>query len=82
MVWHLRKHSCLADVLIFFHEDFWMPFGPSILSTRIDDYLINPMESPYMMMAFDTTEKRDDISAGLHPYDFTSRPQTVNSEYN
>lgn len=63
-------------------RDFWMPFGPSILSTRIDDYLINPMESPYMMMAFDTTEKRDDISAGLHPYDFTSRPQTVNSEYN
>ena len=63
-------------------RDFWMPFGPSILSTRIDDYLVEPMNSPYMMLAFDTTEKRDDISAALHPYDFTSRPQTVTSEYN
>ena len=63
-------------------RDFWMPFGPSILSTRIDDYLVDPINSPYMMLAFDTTEKRDDISAALHPYDFTSRPQTVTPEYN
>ena len=63
-------------------RDFWMPFGPSILSTRIDDYLVDPINSPYMMLAFDTTEKRDDISAALHPYDLTSRPQTVNPEYN
>ena len=63
-------------------RDFWMPFGPSILSTRIDDYLVDPINSPYMMLAFDTTEKRDDITAALHPYDFTSRPQTVTPEYN
>ena len=63
-------------------RDFWMPFGPSILSTRIDEYLVDPIDSPYMMLAFDTTEKRDDISAALHPYDFTSRPQTVTPEYN
>ena len=63
-------------------RDFWMPFGPSILSTRIDEYLVDPIDSPYMMLAFDTTEKRDDITAALHPYDFTSRPQTVTPEYN
>ena len=63
-------------------RDFWMPFGPSILSTRIDDYLVDPINSPYMMLAFDTTEKRDDISAALHPYDFTSRQQTFTPEYN
>jgi len=63
-------------------RDFWMPFGPSILSTRIDDYLVEPINSPYMMLAFETTDKRDEISAALHPYDFTSRPQTVTPEYN
>ena len=63
-------------------RDFWMPFGPSILASRIDDYLINGRIAPYMVLAFDTTEKRNDLIAAIHPYDFTCRPQTVNSTYN
>ena len=63
-------------------RDFWMPFGPSILVSRIDDYLINGRIAPYMVLAFDTTEKRNDLIAAIHPYDFTCRPQTVNSTYN
>lgn len=63
-------------------RDFWMPFAPSILASRIDDYLVNATISPYMIMAFDTTIKRDDLIAGIHPYDFTCRPQTVDSDYN
>ena len=64
------------------NRDFWMPFGPSILVSRIDDYLINGRIAPYMVLAFDTTEKRNDLIAAIHPYDFTCRPQTVNSTYN
>jgi carbamoyltransferase len=64
-------------------RDFWMPFGPSILSSRINDYLVNGKESPYMIMAFDSIEHhRNDLTAALHPYDFTCRPQTVDSNYN
>jgi carbamoyltransferase len=63
-------------------RDFWMPFAPSILKTRIKDYLVDPIEAPYMILAFDTTEKRKEISATLHPYDFSCRPQTVSTEYN
>ena len=59
-----------------------MPFAPSILKTRIKDYLVDPIEAPYMILAFDTTEKRKEISATLHPYDLSCRPQTVSSEYN
>ena len=59
-----------------------MPFAPSILNTRIEDYLIDAKSSPYMILSFDTTEKRNEMSAAIHPYDLTCRPQTVTSEYN
>ena len=63
-------------------RDFWMPFGPSILESRMQDYVVDPINSPYMILSFDTTENRNDLTAAIHPYDFTCRPQTVNSEYN
>jgi carbamoyltransferase len=63
-------------------RDFWMPFGPSILQDRIDDYLIRGTYSPYMILAFDTTNNRNDISAAIHPFDLTCRPQTVSSKQN
>ena len=63
-------------------RDFWMPFAPSILESRLDDYLKDARTSPYMILAFDTTDKRDELSAAIHPYDLTCRPQTVNSQYN
>ncbi len=63
-------------------RDFWMPFGPSILESRLNDYLKDTRIAPYMILAFDTTDKRDELTAAIHPYDLTCRPQTVNSEYN
>jgi len=63
-------------------RDFWMPFGPSILSSRVNDYVANGRVAPYMTLAFDTTEKRDDMVAAIHPYDNTCRPQTVDKTYN
>ena len=63
-------------------RDFWMPFGPSILESRMRDYVVNPINAPYMILAFDTTEKRSEMSAAIHPYDLTCRPQTVIAEYN
>ena len=59
-------------------RDFWMPFAVSILEERMKDYLINAKFAPYMIEAFDTTEKVDDIIAGTHPFDKTARPQIVN----
>ncbi len=60
------------------HRDFWMPFAPAILEERIDDYLLDAKPAPYMIEAFDTKEEANQIIAGLHPYDRTARPQTVN----
>jgi carbamoyltransferase len=59
-----------------------MPFAPSILEERASDYLINSYRSPYMIQAFDTTDKRDEIIAAIHPFDLTARPQTVDDSWN
>jgi len=59
-------------------RDFWMPFAPAILEERMDDYLIEARPARYMIEAFDTKGAASQIIAGLHPYDMTARPQTVN----
>ncbi len=66
------------------NRDFWMPFAPAMLAERSDEYVINPkgMDSPYMIMTFDTTDKVDDFPAGVQPYDRSARPQFVHKEQN
>jgi len=64
-------------------RDFWMPFSPSVLEERKNDYLENSAFAPYMIMAFDSTaEGVDEIAATVHPYDKTCRPQTVRKDWN
>jgi carbamoyltransferase len=60
------------------HRDFWMPFAPAVLEENMDAYLLDARPARYMIEAFDTTDRADDLIAGLHPYDRTARPQTVN----
>jgi carbamoyltransferase len=68
------------------HRDFWMPFAPAMLLERAGDYVIVPSTlpadepSPFMMHTFDTTDRRDDLVAGLHPQDGTARAQIVSRE--
>src|SRR5436309_136024 len=67
------------------NRDFWMPFAPSILREREDDYVVNPkgLASPYMMLAFATNPKRrDEITAALHPHDATARAHLVDEAWN
>jgi carbamoyltransferase len=63
-------------------RDFWMPFAPTMLESRIDEYLVKGRSAPYMIMAFDTTEKRNEIIGAVHQYDFSCRPQTLNDSWN
>jgi len=67
------------------NRDFWMPFAPSILRERADDYLVNPrgLASPYMMLAFPTQPKRrDELVAAIHPHDGTARAHIVEQAWN
>ncbi len=60
------------------YRDFWMPFAPSILEEDMRVYLKDAHSAPYMIEAFDTLKKADELIASLHPYDRTARPQVVN----
>lgn len=66
------------------NRDFWMPFAPAMLPDVADQYLINPkkLAAPYMIMAFDTTERREELAGAIHPYDGTARPQIVEEAHN
>lgn len=86
-----RSILCRADNLRIVNRlnksikmrDFWMPFASSILEEDADKYFVNPkrLNSSFMIVTFETLEKaQDDIIAGLHPFDFTCRPQTVSKQ--
>ena len=67
------------------NRDFWMPFAPTILAERADDYLVNPkrFRSPYMMLAMPTRpEAREALAAAIHPQDATARPQILEESWN
>ncbi|NJO14799.1 MAG: hypothetical protein HC877_03350 [Thioploca sp.] len=66
-------------------RDFWMPFAPSLLWERQQDYLVNPrnVDAPYMALGFHSTPLAQvHLKAALHQYDLTCRPQLVRSEIN
>lgn len=60
-------------------RDFWMPFAPAVLEEDQKRYFKKSRFSPYMIEAFDTKNEAQEIIAGLHPYDLTARPQSVNN---
>ena len=61
----------------------WRPFALSILAERAAEYLIKPIDAPFMVMAFDVVPGREsEIAAALHSGDRTTRPQTVRREVN
>ena len=65
-------------------RDFWMPFAPMMLEDRQEPYALNPkgLRSPYMMMAFDTTERYRELIAAVHNADHTCRAQILPRGHN
>lgn len=65
------------------HREEWRPFAPSMKEEALDEYLVDAAPSPFMIKTYEVREeKRDEISAALHPGDNTTRPQTVTEEQN
>ncbi|OGM04067.1 hypothetical protein A2715_04985 [Candidatus Woesebacteria bacterium RIFCSPHIGHO2_01_FULL_39_32] len=61
-------------------RDFWMPFAATIIDEYKTKYLRNTDKSDgrFMVMAYDTTDLgKKNLSAAIHPYDETCRPQIL-----
>ncbi|MBE9595136.1 MAG: hypothetical protein IMF19_16850, partial [Proteobacteria bacterium] len=79
------NYGCVRTInMMVKKRDFWMPFAPVIMKERENDYIINPKKvcAPYMMLSFDTTEKRDELIAAAHQADLTARPQIIEEYWN
>jgi carbamoyltransferase len=73
-------YDCVRVInLMVKKRDFWMPFAPVIKEERLHEYVFNPknQESPFMMLTFDTTEKRVEFMAAVHNADLTARAQIL-----
>ncbi len=67
------------------NRDFWMPFATSIIEEEKDTYLIdnNKTSSDFMIITHKTHPiAQTHLTAAIHPYDKTSRPQIVSKKIN
>ena len=79
------NYDCVRTInMMVKKRDFWMPFAPVMMKERASEYIINPknVASPYMMLSFDTTDKRGEFIAGVHQADLTARAQILEEEWN
>ncbi len=63
-----------------FREE-WRPYCPSMLYETKDKYLVNAVESPFMILASEATEALKKCAKATVHIDGTVRPQTVRKEY-
>src|SRR5207302_10110175 len=65
-------------------RDFWMPFAPAVTAESNGRYIVNPkrVQAPYMILSFDTTERRADLRAAIHPFDFPAPPPEISPVWN
>lgn len=79
------NYACVRTInMMVKKRDFWMPFAPVMMKERASEYIINPknVASSYMMLSFDTTDKREEFIAGVHQADLTARAQILEEEWN
>jgi carbamoyltransferase len=61
-------------------RDFWMPFAPSIIAERVEEFVNYNSKADLSYMTFTVNSKENakkDLVATLHPYDHTLRLQSV-----
>jgi carbamoyltransferase len=79
------RHAGMSDIVndkVKFRER-WRPFALSILAECAAEYLVQPVDAPFMVLAFEVIpERRHEIAAAIHSGDHTTRPHTVRRDVN
>lgn len=63
-------------------RDWFMPYAPSMLYEHINKFLVNPILSPYMQIAFDLKKNKKKLMPSAVHIDGTSRVHIVQKEDN
>lgn len=63
-------------------REYWRPFCPSLLEDRASEYLADGGSAPYMIVAFEASDKAREEAPAIVHVDGTVRPQTVDRESN
>lgn len=64
------------------HRESFRPFAPSILEDKIGTYFKLKYESPFMLIAINSTKKIEKVAPAIIHLDGTARIQTVNEKQN
>ena len=79
------RTAAMSDIVndkVKFRER-WRPFALSILAEKAADYLVQAVDAPFMVMAFEVVPGREsEIAGALHASDRTTRPHTVSRQVN
>lgn len=79
------RFECVRTInMMVKKRDFWMPFAPVIRKERQEEYIMNPKgtKAPYMILSFDSTDRRNEMIAAVHQADLTARPQVLEKGWN
>ena len=82
---HIESFYTVNDLIKC--RDFWMPFAPTILDTKANEYLnnYNPkcVKAPYMTLTYSASEiGLTKLRAAVHQGDHTLRPQVLTRDMN
>jgi carbamoyltransferase len=62
------------------YREYWRPFCPSLLAERASEYIVRPTRAPFMIMAFEATERCRKEAPAIVPVDGTCRVQLVEKD--
>lgn len=63
-------------------REWFRPFCPSVLADTAKEWVYEPTESPYMMIAFESTEKMASMAPAVVHVDESTRPEFVKGPEN
>jgi len=75
------ENKDIINSRVKFREPF-RPFCPSLLSEVQEEYLVNPVEAPYMIISFDAQKDKAPLIPAVVHVDGTARPQALSKRQN
>ena len=77
----LHKMKDIINARVKYREGF-RPFAPSMIEEAMDKYMVNPKNSPFMILAYSFKKEFSELFPSIVHVDGSVRPHTVSKETN